>query len=334
MRRLLAFVGWERGGAWDRGMLAGDEGPAPSPPPSPPGKAGPTLTKRRAAESLPAAGRRRVPRVNFSHVSIRSHQLELWGGGGVPGDGGAPLGLGWAVMNERRVPIDEFEDSRLGARRPKDVYGSQGCVDAGRRCELLIRAGSSLKQIRTAKQAVARLNRQRWQASSMLFGNSWLFSAPAGADCADVLSMMGTPNTEPVLLSAARWRSPSAFAEDLRSIIEPGVLVRPDSTADYLSLDWQALSDALARDVFKGQLVLLVDASPLCGGAAEPAGKAAQEDDDLPLWLLEQLVCRVAAALVAAASQPCPPLGSVFMVLQGWTAPRVGDSAYYIAPLT
>jgi hypothetical protein len=298
-----------------------------------------TLGKRRAAESLPAAGRRRR-RVNFSHVSIRSHKLELWGGGGVPGDGGAPLGLGWAVMNERRVPIDEFEDSRRGARRPKDVYGSQGCVDAGRRCELLIRAGSSLKQIRAAKQAVARLNRQRWQASSMLFGNAWLFSAPAEADCADVLSMMGTPNTEPVLLSAARWRSPSAFAEDLRTIIEPGVLVRPDASADYLSLDWEALSDALTRDVVKRQVVLLVDASPLCatgwaaGGADVPHGKAEQEDEDLPLWLLEQLVCRVAAALVAAASQPFPPVGSVFMVLQGWTAPRVGDAAYHIAPLT
>jgi hypothetical protein len=324
-----------------------------------------------------------VPRVNFSHVSIRSHQLELWGGGGVPHDGGAPLGLGWAVMNERRVNIDEFEDSRLGARRTKDVYGSLGCVDAGRRCELLIRAGSSLKQIRTAKQAVARLNRQRWQASSMLFGNAWLFSAPAETDCADVLSMVGTPNTEPVLLSAARWRSPAAFAEDLRTIIEPAVLVRPGATADYLSLDWQALSDALARDVVKRQVVLLVDASPLCaagggaagggaGGAAAGGGEAAgeeatagvaagggvasggeaagegeaeppckaghpgktgHEDEDLPLWLLEQLVCHVAAALVAAASEPCPPLGSVYVVLQGWNASKVGDSAYHIAPL-
>jgi len=58
-----------------------------------------------------------------------------------------------------------------------------------------------------------RAQRQRWQASCMLFGNSWLFGAPAGADCADTLSMMGTPNTEPVLLNAATWRDPSAFAQ-------------------------------------------------------------------------------------------------------------------------
>lgn len=283
--------------------------------------------------------RKRMPKVNFSHVSIRSHQLELWGGGGVPGDGGAPLGLGWAVMHERSVSIDEFEDSREGSRRPKDIYGSTGCVEAGRRCELLIRAGSSLKQIRSAKQAIARLNRQRWQASSMLFGNSWLFSAPADADATDVLSMMGAPNTEPVVLHAARWRSPAAFAEDLRPIIEPARLVGADGGADYLCLDWEALSDALASDAAKHQVVLLVDSAHIAAAPQkdnENNGKASEqtgEDEDLPLWLLEQLVCRVAAALVAVASAPTPPQGSVNMVLHGWTAPQIGDSTYYIAPL-
>lgn len=108
--------------AADSMTMACDGLPRSSPLPAPLVEEwGSVLGNRRAADLRTPAGRRRVPRVNFSHVSIRSHQLELWGGGGVPGDGGAPLGLGWTVMNERRVPIDEFEKSRAGARRPKEV---------------------------------------------------------------------------------------------------------------------------------------------------------------------------------------------------------------------
>jgi len=57
------------------------------------------------------------------------------------------------------------------------------------------------------------------------------------------------------------------------------------------------------------------------------------EDADLPVWLLEQLICRVAGALVTAASAPTPPLGSVYVVLQGWTLPQIGDGGYRITPL-
>jgi len=39
-----------------------------------------------------------------------------------------------------------------------------GSLEPRRRMAMLLRSGSTLKQIRTCKQAVARLNRQRWQA--------------------------------------------------------------------------------------------------------------------------------------------------------------------------
>ena len=219
--------------------------------------------KKRCAESLPEKRRRRVPRVAFSHVSIRSHELELWGGGGVPGDGGAPLGIGWAVMGERQMPIDEFEESRREVRRPKELYGMQGSVAASRRCELLIRAGASLKQIRSVKQAVARLNRQRWQASSYLFGNAWLFAAPAETDVADVLSMVGTPDATPVLLDAHRWRSAAAFAQGLSGLLPPERLLAPRAADDYLSLDWGALSLALVEGLASRQRVIVVSCAGL-----------------------------------------------------------------------
>jgi len=213
-----------------------------------------------AADSLQMLGSARTEKrkrsVSFSHVSIRSHLLELWGGGGVPGDGGAPLGLGWTVAGERRVTIDDFEETRRSTRRVKEEYGSLGCVEASRRCELLIGAGSSLKQIRAVKQAVARLNRQRWQASALLFRDAWLFSAPSGTDPLDVLCVLGTPNAEPLLLAAGAWRSAAAFAESLRPILPPETLLTLDADEGYLSIDWEALSEALAAVVRKRRLVL------------------------------------------------------------------------------
>ena len=113
-------------------------------------------------------------------------------------------------------------------------------LEASRRCELLIGAGSSLKQIRAVKQAVARLNRQRWQASALLFRDAWLFSAPSGTDPLDVLCVLGTPNAEPLLLTAGAWRSAAAFAESLRPILPPETLLTLDADEGYLSIDWEA----------------------------------------------------------------------------------------------
>jgi len=138
--------------------------------------------------------------VRFSHVVIRTHSMELWGGGGVPADDGPPLGMGWDIMDERRVGVEQYEGERENSRTPKgtrtvpalhlhptrhhtrtpracprsaahprrappaDSYCMSGSLEPRRRMAMLLRSGSTLKQIRTCKQAVARLNRQRWQA--------------------------------------------------------------------------------------------------------------------------------------------------------------------------
>jgi hypothetical protein len=100
------------------------------------------------------------------------------------------------LPSHARIARAQFEEERERERTPKDSYCMSGSVEPRRRAAMLLRCGSTLKQIRSVKQAVAKLNRQRWQASSMIFNGAWLFSAPAGADTGDILSMLGQPDGE------------------------------------------------------------------------------------------------------------------------------------------
>lgn len=181
------------------------------------------LSRRRAAsvgaDALPAHA---TPgRVRFSHVAIRTHSMELWGGGGVPADDGPPLGLSWKIMDEQLVNMEQFEGEREGERTLKDSYCMSGSVEPRRRAAMLMRCGSTLKQIRSVKQAVARLNRQRWQNSSMIFNGAWLFSAPANADTTDTLSMLGQPDAELLELDMGRWNSVDDFFSAVARINPP-----------------------------------------------------------------------------------------------------------------
>ena len=102
-------------------------------------------------------------RVRFGNVQIRTHTMEIWGGGGVPADDGPPLGLGWDVQGERSVEIDDFEVERKDHRTPKDSYCMLGCVEPGTRQQMLLGSGSTLKQIKSVTKQVAQLNHERWK---------------------------------------------------------------------------------------------------------------------------------------------------------------------------
>ena len=157
----------------------------------------------------------RRARVSFGHVQIRTHDVEMWGGGGVPADDGPPLGMGWGVKEEREVDIDAFEGEREGARTPKDSYCMVGCVEAQKRQEMLVASGSTLKQIKAVTKQVAQLNQDRWQASELLFGDAWLFRAPRHSDNGELLAMLGQPECHGCELSAANWHSAEACAREL-----------------------------------------------------------------------------------------------------------------------
>ena len=118
--------------------------------------------KRKSEMGTPQSQQRGV---RFSHVTIRTHSMELWGGGGVPADEGPPLGLSWEVVGERHVCLDEFEGEREQQRTPKDAYCCVGCVEPSKRAEMLRRCGSTAKQMRTVKQV-------RVNAASILRGST------------------------------------------------------------------------------------------------------------------------------------------------------------------
>ena len=227
----------------------------------------------------------RRARVSFDKVRIRTHDVEMWGGGGVPADDGPPLGLGWGVQEEREVCIDAFEGEREGARTPKDSYCMVGCVEAGQRQQMLLTSGSTLKQIKAVTKQVAQLNQERWQASELLFGDAWLFRAPRNADKSELLAMLGQPDVHGCELSASNWHTAEACARELaRSLkVEVGTLYAPSSASSAgLSSDdgaaegggggggggggeeggeegeiiWSACSEAMQN--LQGQLVLLI----------------------------------------------------------------------------
>ena len=140
------------------------------PPPPSPVAAVRTPARKRPRDEVDSAGRdsgeiRSARSVRFSHIDIRMHGTEIWGGGGVPADDGPPLGLSWSIESERRVELEDFEEERLRSRTPKDAYCVSGCVAPSQRMQMLLRSGSTHRQINSVKKEVAKLNRDRWQVS-------------------------------------------------------------------------------------------------------------------------------------------------------------------------
>jgi len=275
--------------------------------------------KAQPADSTPKT------KVRFGEVHIRTHSMELWGGGGVPQDDGPPLGLSFDVIEERSVQIEEWENERENARTPKDAYCAVGCVEPMRRAAILMRCGSTLKQIRTVKQAVARLNKQRWQATAMLYEDNWLFSMPHSTDSSDLLAMLGPRHeAETICLDACGWTSAEAFAASLGGLVGPDELLPAASPQP----DWDRLTAAL-QGCWARHAVLLVHCGP------REATTAAQER------MLGQFVGCVASALVACNSRAAAEAaalaaeggdasrradearGSLCVVLQGWCRARI-----------
>uniref|UniRef100_A0A6V4PBZ3 Uncharacterized protein n=1 Tax=Prymnesium polylepis TaxID=72548 RepID=A0A6V4PBZ3_9EUKA len=192
--------------------------------------------------------------VRFSHIDIRMCGREIQGGGGVPGDDGPPLGLSWTVEDEQRVALDEYETQRLSSRRPKETYCSIGCVEPHLRTQILLQNGSTPRQINSIKKEVAKLNRERWQASEVLFNQSWLFSAGPYAEIAEILAMIGQTDSEGIELHEASWCHPIDFGKAIAEALHIGAT---DLLPDDQSIDWARLCGILQG--VRRQLVFLID---------------------------------------------------------------------------
>uniref|UniRef100_A0A7S2CKB8 Uncharacterized protein n=1 Tax=Haptolina brevifila TaxID=156173 RepID=A0A7S2CKB8_9EUKA len=268
-----------------------------------------------ALQAAPSAAAAPRTRVSFGSVRVRTHDVEIWGGGGVPADDGPPLGLGWNVQGEEIFALDAFESERKGSRITKDSYCMLGCVEPGTRERMLLGAGSTLKQIKAVTKQVEQLNQERWRASEILFRDVWLFRAPRHADAMEVLAMLGQPDGYSCELSTSNWHSAEACARELAPTLGVAVealLSGPASAEDAEEgeggdedIVWSAACDAMQN--LSEQVVLLI---------------RCDEVYSLGLELLGRLVGCVANAHVAAQVMHAQR-GNVSVVLHGWADDKI-----------
>jgi len=249
-------------------------------------------------------------RVSFGSVRVRTHDVEIWGGGGVPADDGPPLGLGWNVQREETFAIDAFESERKATRITKDSYCMLGCVEPDARERMLLGAGSTLKQIKQVTKQVEQLNQERWKASELVFGDAWLFRAPRHADATEVLAMLGQPEGHGCELSTSHWDSDEACARELApalGVTVEALLSAPSDDGEEAGEDmvWSAACEAMQN--LGEQVVLLIgcDQTYPCG-----------------LELLGRLVGCVANAHIASQVMQAQR-GNVTIVLHGWADDKI-----------
>jgi len=102
-------------------------------------------------------------RVQFEGVEWRNHEVLMDGSGGLPSSG-TPLGIGWKVQSERWVSIDDFEESREGVRRPREIFMMDGFVPPKERTSLFYELGHSKEEVSACELATFKNNRRRKQS--------------------------------------------------------------------------------------------------------------------------------------------------------------------------
>jgi len=121
------------------------------------------------ASSLPLKKCSHSRRVSFGQVSVRE-MLRQPGGGGSVATHGAPLGIGWTVLDEHSVTVDEAQEerTRLG-KKHKDLYVIFGRVAAQAREKWMLEAGATKQALRKSAQVSAKVLRGREESNANLF---------------------------------------------------------------------------------------------------------------------------------------------------------------------
>jgi len=78
--------------------------------------------------------------VHFGQVHIREMSREAGGGSAVSSDG-VPLGLGWKIIDEKCLDVEDFEKDRSQSRSPMSVYQLNGHIPNEQREKYLLDAG-------------------------------------------------------------------------------------------------------------------------------------------------------------------------------------------------
>jgi len=113
-----------------------------------------------------------LKQVRFNCVTIREHELEAGGSGVVISDG-APLGLGWAIVQEQRFDVNEFEAKRSSVRREMDNFVQEGCVSSEEREQRLLDGGLDPSSIEKSSKDDELIQRLRQRSNDQTWAYRW-----------------------------------------------------------------------------------------------------------------------------------------------------------------
>jgi len=153
-------------------------------------------------------------RCSFGEVQVREYDIVLSGGGGIPSEGGPPLGLGWQVIKQSQTSLANFEQARIGVRSPREVYMSEGYLSARQRSRILKQVGHSKKEIKRAAKRVEEVQLARWELNTVQADN-WLFDTQSIESALEVASDLGFERSETRVLDGTRWHQKASLLREV-----------------------------------------------------------------------------------------------------------------------
>lgn len=170
--------------------------------------------KRKAPDSSATPERKPKRSCSFGEVEVREYNILLAGGGGVPSEGGAPLGLGWDVVKNTHTSLAAYEQTRIGVRSPREVYMSEGFISAKKRSRILKEVGYTSKQIKRAARQVQQTMLARWELNTVKADN-WLFDTQTADAATEVANDLGFEMNEVQTFDATKWHQKAAILRDI-----------------------------------------------------------------------------------------------------------------------
>jgi len=291
----------------------------------------PMSNKRKAPDScFPATPERRQKRTcSFGEVEVREYSILLAGGGGVPSEGGPPLGLGWDVVDNTKTSLAAYEQTRIGIRSPREVYMSEGYISAKKRSRILKEVGYTSKQIKRAARQVQQTMLARWELNTVKADN-WLFDTSTPDAAAEVASDLGFESNEVQIFDATRWHQKAAILQDVsRKKVFPALSEeQPDQNCDDVKI-WREVR-RVARTWFSqgnrgSDCAFIIKSPPKPTGNApheRAAGKAALK--------ARSRISRFVDCLATSwqdlqeEDDGAAKVGSLAVILQGWDDSKLG----------
>jgi len=253
-----------------------------------------------------SGGHNKRHRCSFGEVEIREYNIMLGGGGGIPSEGGPPLGLGWDVVNQSHTSLADFELTRIGVRSPREVYMSEGFLSARQRSRILKQVGHTKKEIKKATRKVEELVTARWELNTVRADN-WLFDTQSAESALEVASDLGFERSETKIIDGINWHHKAAILSDICKL---------SSQAAASSQIWREVRTA-ARKWFLKDCAFVLKCPPRCGHKS--ANKARSR-------IARFVDCLASTWQDIQEEETTSHVGSLAVILHGWDDPRMDVS--------